>query len=77
MITIQSAAEALFASHLQRSDAPTADAVEAAITITILQLGGIEGCACAVATEYGEHPETACDRMLWALNTVRLVYPHN
>ena len=31
--------------------------------------------AAAVAGEYGEHPDTACARMTWALATVRASYP--
>ena len=56
--------EALFASSLQPSDAPTAEAVAAAIGRTVRQLGPA-GCAGQVAQEFGDHPETAADRMRW------------
>jgi hypothetical protein len=56
--------EALFASGLQRSDAPTAEAVAEAISRTIGQLG-IRGCFGRMAQEFGDHPEAAADRMRW------------
>jgi len=56
---------ALFASALQRSDTLTAEAVEAAIISAVSRLGP-EGCAGEVAQEFGDHPETACERMRWA-----------
>jgi hypothetical protein len=54
--------EALFASALQRSDAPTAEAVAEVISRTVRQLG-IRGCASQMAQEFGDHPtwpSTAC-----------------
>jgi hypothetical protein len=56
--------EALFASGLQRSDAPTAEAVAQAISRTVRQLG-TRGCASQMAQEFGDHPEAALDRMRW------------
>lgn len=56
--------EALFASGLQRSGAPTAEAVAQAISCTLRQLG-IRGCASQMAQEFGDHPEAAMDRMRW------------
>ena len=56
--------EALFASGLQRSDTPTAEAVAEAISRTVRQLG-IRGCASRMAQEFGDHPEAAADRMRW------------
>ncbi len=56
--------EALFASALQRSDAPTAGAVAQAISRTVRQLG-TRGCASQMAQEFGDHPEVALDRMRW------------
>lgn len=67
-------AEALFASPVQSSDQPTDIEVRGAVAATLRKLG-IGGCAAAVACEYGEHPETACGRMAWALATVRASYP--
>jgi hypothetical protein len=61
--------EALFASELQRSDDPTAEAVSEAIRDTVRQLG-VRGCAGRVAEEFGDHPETAAARMRWARQLV-------
>jgi hypothetical protein len=56
--------EALFASSLQPSEAPSCEAVAAAIGRTVRQLGPA-GCASYVAQEFGDHPEAACERMRW------------
>lgn len=61
--------EALFASGLQRSDAPTAETVAEAISRTVRQLG-IHGCAAQMAQEFGDHPEAAVDRMRWVRQLV-------
>jgi hypothetical protein len=66
-------AEALFASMIQSSDLPSAIEVRGAVATTLRRLG-IRGCAAEVAGEYGEHPDTACARMAWALATVRETY---
>jgi hypothetical protein len=57
--------EALFASALQRSDVLTTDAIADVISRTAEQLGP-HGCASKMAQEFGDHPEAARDRMLWA-----------
>jgi hypothetical protein len=56
--------QALFASSLQRSDAPDAGIVAEVITATVRQLGA-EGCTCRMAQEFGDHPEAAAARMRW------------
>ena len=56
--------EALFASALQRSDAPTADVAAEAIARTVRQFG-VRGCASRMAQEFGDHPEAAAERMRW------------
>jgi hypothetical protein len=56
--------EALFASGLQRSDAPTPDMVAQAIVQTVRQFGA-RGCAGRMAQEFGDHPEAAAERMRW------------
>lgn len=55
---------ALFASALQQSDLPSAEVVAAAISAAIGHLG-LGGCLDQMAQEFGDHPETACDRMRW------------
>jgi hypothetical protein len=66
-------AEALFASFLQPSEAPTVEQVAAAIAGSLRSYGGEAGCAAVVAAEYGEHPDTAVARMRWALALVLLL----
>jgi hypothetical protein len=53
--------EALFASGLQPSDAPSADMVAAAINRTVQQLG-VHGCVGRMAQEFGDHPDAAARR---------------
>ncbi len=63
--------EALFASRLQPSDAPTPEAVRAEISAATRQFG-IRSCASQMAQEFGDHPEAALDRMRWARQLVTL-----
>jgi len=63
-------AQALFASFLQPSDRPTPRQVAAAVHESLPRNGGAAGCAQAVASEYGDHPETAPARMRWAMTLV-------
>jgi hypothetical protein len=56
--------EALFASALQRSDAVTPEAVADAIGQAVAQFGP-DGCVSKMAQEFGDHPETASERMRW------------
>ena len=63
------AADALFASPLQRSDHPSAGQVRQAIAAAVAAYGG-PGCAAWVAQAFGEHPETAVTRMRWARTMV-------
>lgn len=55
---------ALFASGLQQSDVTTGAAVAEAVQRTVRQFG-VRGCAGRMAQEFGDHPETAMDRMRW------------
>jgi hypothetical protein len=63
-------ANALFASALQRSEEPSAAQVRRAIAAAIRAFGA-RGCAAQVAQAYGEHPETAVQRMRWARAVVQ------
>ncbi len=65
--------EALFASGLQRSDAPTAQAVTEAISRAV-RVFGVRGCAARMAQEFGDHPEAAADRMRWVRQVVGAVF---
>jgi hypothetical protein len=66
-------AEALFASTLQMSQGPADADVRAAVTITLRRIG-VQGCVASVATEFGDHPDTASTRMGWALRMIRHAY---
>ena len=59
------AAEALFVSDLQPSECPSPEIVEKTVTAMILRHGS-EGCAAGVAEEFGDHPDVAVRRMVWA-----------
>ena len=61
--------EALFASELQRSDDLAVEAISEAIRSTVRQLG-VRGCAGRMAEEFGDHPETAAERMRWVRQLV-------
>jgi hypothetical protein len=63
--------QALFASGLQRSDAPGADGVAEAIKTTVRQFG-VGGCASRMAQEFGDHPEAAAERMRWVRSLLGL-----
>ena len=60
----QAQRDALFASGLQPSDAPTADMIAEAITCTVRRFG-TGGCAGRMAQEFGDHPDVAAERMRW------------
>ena len=66
-------AEALFASQLQMSQRPVDADVRAAVTSTLRRIG-VKGCVARVATEFGDHPECATNRMGWAINMIRHAY---
>jgi hypothetical protein len=66
------AADALFVSALQCSQAPSTDQVRQAIDAAVRAFG-YSGCAGRVAQEFGDHPETAVARMRWACATARSV----
>ena len=65
--------EALFASGLQPSDAPTPEALADVISRTVRQFG-IAGCLSRMAQEFGDHPETAASRMRWIRQLVSGTY---
>jgi hypothetical protein len=63
-------AQALFVSDLSAFARHTQASVEQAISRAILLHGGVGGCAAVVAAAYGEHPEIAAARMMWAREVV-------
>ena len=68
--TATARARALFASSLRPFDHLDPARVREAIDATLAALGAT-GCLCAVAQEYGDHPESAARRMRWALSVVQ------
>jgi hypothetical protein len=68
-------AEALFVSDIQSSDAANPARVRSAV-MSAVRRHGPRGCAALVAHEFGDHPDTAVNRMSWVLNVVRVAYPH-
>jgi len=66
-------ADALFASALQCSDAPSPKQVRQANAAAADALGD-QGCAARVAQAYGDHPQTAVTRMRWARTAVASVF---
>jgi hypothetical protein len=67
-------AGALFVSTLQPSRSPSPDQVRRVVAMTLRRLG-VRGCAAQMASEFGDHPDTAVARMSWVLATIRTVYP--
>jgi hypothetical protein len=67
-------AEALFASMQPTGSRPDRWQADLIIHTTVKAHGGIRGCLLDLATEYGEHPDTAPARMCWALETVDRLY---
>lgn len=66
-------ADALFASMMQRSDGPGAGQVRKAVAAAMRAYGG-RGCAERVAQEFGDHPDTAVERMRWARGVLSEVF---
>jgi hypothetical protein len=65
--------EALFASDLQYSEHPTPDEVRAAVR-DVIAIRGTRRITAQVAQEFGDHPERAVARMLWARQAVSAAY---
>ena len=63
-------AAALFTSDLSALCEHTPIEVAAAIEHAIGVYHGIGGCVAQMAAAYGEHPETAARRMIWALTVI-------
>ena len=72
-ITGFEAADALFVSALQGSQAPSTDQIRQALDAAVRAFGH-SGCAGRVAQEFGDHPETAAARMRWARETLGLAF---
>jgi hypothetical protein len=65
--------EAHFASHVQRSQQPSAELIRAVVNDTVSRLGEAR-CAEVVAQEFGEHPDCALGRMQWARTAIQAAF---
>ncbi|WP_199536647.1 hypothetical protein [Spongiactinospora gelatinilytica] len=70
-------AEALFVSPLSASGLPGAEEATQAIRTAVRAHGGTRGCAGEVAAVYGDYPDTAVQRMRWALAAVDTLFVRN
>ena len=59
-------AAALFVSDISAADRPTRAQAEHAILRSIRTRGGSRGCIADMAAYYGDYPELAAVRMVWA-----------
>jgi hypothetical protein len=66
-------AEALFVSFVQASEPFAPDAVRTTID-EIMTRHGTDGCAELVAYEFGEHPDNAVRRMIWARRVIASLF---
>lgn len=64
-------ANILFASTLSAALPHDRAVLDAVIAYTVRHEGGVRACAAVVAQEFGDHPETAQARMLWARDAAR------
>ena len=67
-------AEVLAVSDLSLGGPVARRDADAAIRATIRTHGGVRGCVAALAYEFGEHPETAAERMRRARAVVASLY---
>jgi hypothetical protein len=72
---LETTAAALFLSPLQPSDRLDAARVAGAVRRNTVAHPVDRDSAAAVAVEYGEHPDTAPQRMRWALATAATYAP--
>jgi hypothetical protein len=70
-------AEALFASTLATGSTPDARQATQAIGEAVRHHGGVRGCAAEMAGAFGDHPDTAVQRMRWARAVVQTLSRHN
>ncbi|MBG0568430.1 hypothetical protein [Actinoplanes aureus] len=68
-------AEALFVSILSNESRPDLCEATKAIRDAVRGHGGVHGCASEMAAAYGEYPEAAASRMMWARGVVEILFP--
>jgi hypothetical protein len=69
-------AAALFVSDISTADRPSRTQAEHAILSAIRAHGGSRGCVADMAAYYGDYPELATARMVWA-RTVAATLRHH
>ena len=73
--TLTARAHAVFSSNLASGSFPDTSEVVDAIRFALRTYHGPHGCLEYVASAYGDHPETAAPRMLWAREVAALCGP--
>lgn len=69
-------AEALFASTLSSCEPHDAAVLRAGIAAAVRDYHGVAGCAALMAEAFGESPEWAQRRMVWARDAARPLARH-
>jgi hypothetical protein len=66
--------EALFCSSISIGSRLTRAELDVVVDTEVRRRGGVINCAAEMAARYGEVPECAARRMLWALRVVTEAY---
>jgi hypothetical protein len=69
-------AAALFVSDISAAERPTRAQAERAVLRSIRAHGGSRGCIADMAAYYGEYPELAAPRMVWARTLAEALRQH-
>ena len=69
-------AAALFVSDISAADRPTRAQADQAILRAIRAHGGSRGCVADMAAYYGDYPELATARMVWARTVAESLRHH-
>ena len=69
-------AAALFVSDISAAERPTRAQAERAVLRAIRAHGGSRGCIADMAAYYGEYPELAAARMVWARTVAESLRHH-
>jgi hypothetical protein len=69
-------AAALFVSDISTADQPTRTQADQAILRAIRTHGGSRGCVADMAAYYGDYPELAAARMVWARTVAESLRHH-
>jgi hypothetical protein len=67
--------DALFVSPVSADSFPASAELDTVVRAMVRRHGGSRGCAAEVAAHFGDHPEDAVRRMLWARQVVAAAFP--